>query len=222
MSDQNSRCRVTLVISLAALVTSVAVSGGPALARAVVNADKVDGLRAVTSTASTHQRSGKLVATAAKTGRLPNDIIAKAPDAAQLGGLPPAAYKGTYLPPSVATDNPYPASTSAQHHVYTTPRPGYLFVQAATSFTVTCPDDGVVAAWLDVDGTNVDSSRQLLLHPSADAVLNVTLSGITGESLDAGQHTVSVHFGCTTGQYGTYLALGEPGYAVLLPASYHP
>jgi hypothetical protein len=222
MSDQKSRGRLALVISLSALVTSLAVSTGPALARAVVNADKVDGLRAVPSTASTHRRSGKLVATSATTGRLPNDIIAKAPDAARLGGLPPSAYQGTFLPPTVATTNPYPASVTSEAGTYRTSRAGYLFVQASTSFTVACPDDGVVAAWLDVDGANVASSRQLLLHPTADRVMDVTLSGITGTRMDAGMHTVSVHFGCTGGQYTTYLALGGPGYAVVLPSSYRP
>jgi hypothetical protein len=222
MSEQNSRGRVALVLSVAALVTSLALSAGPALARAVVDADKVDGLSAVKSTTSTQQRSGKLVATDPKTGKLPNNILAKAPDAAHLSGLPASAYKGTYLPPTVATTNPYPASVTSEEGTYQTPRPGYLFAQASTSFTVTCPDNGVVAAWLDIDGTNVDSSRQLLLHPSADTVMNVTLSGITGASLESGDHVVSVHFGCTGGQYGTYLALGGPGYAVLLPSSYQP
>ena len=63
--------------------------GGGAVAQAkydALNADKVDGRHAVGSGASVQQRKGKLVATNPTTGRLPNGIVAKAPDSARLGG----------------------------------------------------------------------------------------------------------------------------------------
>jgi hypothetical protein len=74
----------------------ITLSGFPAAHAAVVgfakNADKVDGKHAVSSTASATLRKGKLVATSRKTGRLPNNIIAKAPNAQRLGGRSAAEY----------------------------------------------------------------------------------------------------------------------------------
>ncbi|HET7691365.1 MAG TPA: hypothetical protein VFK41_13355 [Nocardioidaceae bacterium] len=93
---------VSLALSTAALLLAAA-AGGPAIARAIVpNADKVDGLDAVKSTATVKARKGKLVATSAKTGRLPNNIIAMAPNAARLGGFTPAQLRYIQLMPGAA------------------------------------------------------------------------------------------------------------------------
>ena len=82
--------RENLKLLLVATVCLTAGWTGPAVAGAVVtyaqNSDKVDGKHAVGAGASTAARKGKLVATSPTTGRLPNNIIAKAPDAAKLGG----------------------------------------------------------------------------------------------------------------------------------------
>jgi len=67
---------------------------GPPVAAAVydaVNADKVDGRHAVAASTTPAGRAGKLVATNS-SGRLPNDIIATAPNAGKLGGQLPDAY----------------------------------------------------------------------------------------------------------------------------------
>jgi hypothetical protein len=80
---------------LVAMATAVVTAGGPALAVAVaqaVNADTVDSFHAVGAGASRSNRAGKLVATNGSTGRLPNDIIATAPNSARLGGLRPSAF----------------------------------------------------------------------------------------------------------------------------------
>lgn len=71
--------------TVAAIVASM-VTAVPAAA-IVANAHKVDGKHAVSSSATTNARKGKLVATNATTGRLPNNIVAKAPDADRLDGL---------------------------------------------------------------------------------------------------------------------------------------
>jgi len=85
---------------LPVVVTAVAVStvfaGGPTVAQAAydaLNADKVDGRHAVSSGASVTSRAGKLVATNGE-GRLPNNIIAKAPDAGLLDGLDSSSFLG--------------------------------------------------------------------------------------------------------------------------------
>ena len=68
----------------------------PALAARTItfatNAHKVDGKHAVPAGASVSARKGKLVATGWTNGLLPGNIIAKAPDSAQLGGRPAASY----------------------------------------------------------------------------------------------------------------------------------
>lgn len=74
------------------MVTALVTIGVPALAEAVGNADKVDGFHAVGSNATTQARKGKLVATSPRTGRLPNNIISKAPDADKLDGFDSLAF----------------------------------------------------------------------------------------------------------------------------------
>jgi hypothetical protein len=69
-------------------VVAASVVAGPAAAAAVyvANADKVDNKHAVGSGAAVSARKGKLVATNPRTGRLPNNIIARAPNANKVDG----------------------------------------------------------------------------------------------------------------------------------------
>ena len=81
--------RQHLATILVAMVTAAVTAGGPALAAAVqqaMNADTVDSRHAVGAGASRTKRAGKLVATN-DVGRLPDDIIAKAPNADRLDGV---------------------------------------------------------------------------------------------------------------------------------------
>jgi len=92
-------------VFLAALLGVLVGSVGPGVARAAydaVNADKVDGKHAVSSGATVNQRKGKLVATSPTTGLLPNNIIAKAPDAAKLNGYPHSKLRFLALPAQAA------------------------------------------------------------------------------------------------------------------------
>lgn len=75
-------------------VVAASVVSGPAAVAAVyvANADKVDNKHAVGAGATVTTRKGKLVATNATTGRLPNNIIAKAPDANLLDGQDSTAF----------------------------------------------------------------------------------------------------------------------------------
>ena len=85
-----------LTIAVAA-VTAAVTAGAPAIADGVAhamfahNADKVDDKHAVGAGATIDERKGKLVATNA-TGRLPNDIIATAPNADRLDGASSNAF----------------------------------------------------------------------------------------------------------------------------------
>lgn len=108
--NQNPRQnRLAVILSGAALVTSLGWNAVPALASAIAaNSDKVDGLHAVHSNASVADRKGKLVATNPHSGRLPNNIIATAPNAKKLSGHPKSYYESsahaatTYLPTATA------------------------------------------------------------------------------------------------------------------------
>jgi hypothetical protein len=92
------RGKLPIVLSVTALVVAVLGTTGPAIAHGVQhalfahNADKVDGRHAVGATAGLGARKGKLVATSAATGRLPNDIIQKAPDAETLDGVDSSGF----------------------------------------------------------------------------------------------------------------------------------
>lgn len=102
------------VAASTALITALVVAGGPALAATVVdfakNAGAVDGKKAVSANASVVQRKGKLVATGALSGQLPNNIIAKAPDSARLGGTRLSDLATHYL---TAFDSWLPATTQS-------------------------------------------------------------------------------------------------------------
>jgi hypothetical protein len=92
--------RSNVTTALVAAVTSMLVAGGPALARTTgslmrTDADTVNGFGAVGCHASIANRSGNLVATCPDTGRLPNNIIAKAPDSALLDGRNSTEFLGT-------------------------------------------------------------------------------------------------------------------------------
>jgi hypothetical protein len=74
------------------MITAAVTASAPALAHGVQhalfahNADKVDGKHAVGAGSTLEGRKGKLVATNRTTGRLPDNIIATAPDADKLDG----------------------------------------------------------------------------------------------------------------------------------------
>ena len=85
----------TIAVALvAATVTAAAPAVGHGVQHALFahNADKVDGKHAVAATTTINERKGRLVATDPTTGRLPNDIIAKAPDANRLDGHDSRAF----------------------------------------------------------------------------------------------------------------------------------
>ena len=95
--------RENLKLSVVAAVCLLIGLGGPAVAAQVRatfadNAGAVDGFSAVGAGATVTQRKGKLVATNATTGRLPDNIIATAPNAAKLGGFTLAQLRYLDLP----------------------------------------------------------------------------------------------------------------------------
>ena len=87
-----------LPIFITAVLTATVFAAGPTVARAAfdaVNSDKVDGKHAVGASATPANRAGKLVATNNR-GRLPNNIIAKAPDANKVDGVDSSVLLNRY------------------------------------------------------------------------------------------------------------------------------
>ena len=85
--------KLALAAAAGALLISTASAGGPAIAGALAgDSDTVDGFDAVKASTPTKQRKGKLVATSSTNGRLPNNIIKKAPNAKRLAGKPPSYF----------------------------------------------------------------------------------------------------------------------------------
>ena len=85
--------KLALAAAAGALLISTASAGGPAIAGALAgDSDTVDGFDAVKASTPTKQRKGKLVATSSTNGRLPNNIIKKAPNAKRLAGKPSSYF----------------------------------------------------------------------------------------------------------------------------------
>lgn len=124
---QNLSRDVRVALISAVCATVVAAPTG-AMAAYVANADKVDNKHAVGAKASVTKRAGKLVATD-KTGRLPNDIIAKAPDSALFNGLTLRQAQTQWL--SVTADGTiYNASPGASDVTVTHPATGTYCVSS--------------------------------------------------------------------------------------------
>lgn len=82
-----ARLRTAVAVGVCLLLVAAGLSNaGPG-----INAGSVDGFHAIGATDKAGKRSNKLVAANGK-GRLPNNIIKKAPDAARLGGIRAAAF----------------------------------------------------------------------------------------------------------------------------------
>jgi hypothetical protein len=117
-----------LPILVAAVIVAGLMTTGPAAARAVydtVNAHTVDGKHAVSSNSTVAHRAGKLVATNA-AGRLPDNIIARSPDSAKLGGLPLSAFAPTILYSSGPVEPTGPICETAS---FTPTRPSFAVIQ---------------------------------------------------------------------------------------------
>lgn len=114
-----------------AIVLAVAVSAMtlPAMARTVVDfarsAGNVDGRSAVGAAADADSRAGKLVATDQR-GRLPNDIIKKAPDSRRLGGRTASSYLTTCDSGVVVGTAVVPSDVGPEY----APVEGYQYVRA--------------------------------------------------------------------------------------------
>ena len=121
---------------LVAMVTAAITAGGPALAAAVaeaVNADTVDHKHAVGSGATVEGRAGKLVATNS-AGRLPNNIIERAPDAAKLDGMSANGLTRVASVSSGATTELTDAfQTYGSTMRITAPSAGYVLVTSAVT-----------------------------------------------------------------------------------------
>ena len=102
-NPRNRSNRLAIVLSAAALVTSIGIAGGPAIAGVIAsNSDKVDGLHAVKASATKAQAKGKLVATNPTTAIFPSKFIGN--DVKFTPGPPRSA--SPWRAPGVSTSRP--------------------------------------------------------------------------------------------------------------------
>ncbi|MEP9363300.1 hypothetical protein ABLE68_10070 [Nocardioides sp. CN2-186] len=211
--------RVTVVLSVAALAMSVGFAGGPALAKAL-NADTVDHLHAVGAGASKHSRAGKLVATSKRTGQLPTNIIARAPDSKKLHGRPAAAYltkdEVNQVVALGAEPTIPPVGVTTSSTTFTTSQPGRLLVDFTGSGQLQCPTASFVRWWIQVDGTPIVSSsiqlgEALTISFDYNGFPAIALSGVTDDVVEPGDHTIALAGGCTSGANGGSATSGTPG-----------
>jgi hypothetical protein len=121
--------RLDIRVALAAVIGTAAIAMPTgAVAAYVANADKVDQRHAVGPGASPADRAGKLVATG-PGGRLPNNIIAKAPDSARLNGQTVRQVQTQWLSVT-ASGTVYGASPGAADVTVTHPATGTYCVAA--------------------------------------------------------------------------------------------
>ena len=139
MNRENAKLVIVAVFCLVVGLAAPAVSATVQHALYADKAGKVDNRDAVGAGASMTQRRGKLVATSATTGRLPNNIIAKAPDAASLGGFTHAQLRTVTVPTGAMWVNA-PATLDGSNGILL---PDGVLSQIATDFVV--PADHVTA-----------------------------------------------------------------------------
>ena len=138
MLDRLGHDARTVVIA----VVAASVVAGPSAAAAayVANADKVDNKHAVGAGATATARQGKLVATNSTTGLLPNDIIAKAPDAGMLDGRTLDQVRGRRV--TEADEEPQEldgAASSKASITITVPGPGLVEVNGTAEMVANKP-----------------------------------------------------------------------------------
>lgn len=142
---RNLRGKGAALTAVALVAGVLAFGGGTAVGKArydANNAHKVDGKHAVAATASNNARKRKLVATGAN-GRLPNNIIRKAPDANKLDGRNSTSFesRGGFAYRTRTTASTTGSMTwsdlPGSSMVINTPRPAVLVVDfAAESYCV--------------------------------------------------------------------------------------
>jgi hypothetical protein len=134
--------RISLIVSIVAAIIALVATAAPGVAQGVLavaglNADMVDGRHAVGFNAGVDNRRAKLVATNAVTGRLPNNIIAKAPDADMVDGH---HANGLTRVAMMATSDTLDLGTGEQTY--------------GAPLTITAPGDGFVVVYGSVTVRN--------------------------------------------------------------------
>jgi hypothetical protein len=204
-------------VALTAAVVCTLFTAGPGLARAAFdasNADRVDGRHAVGADATSTSRAGKLVATNSG-GRLPNNIIATAPNAAKLGGHPGGFYRIFGTGSSIAATTINSCGSGAVHsYAVQLTRTSRIFASATSTYGRSNPGPerpSIRVQLLNASATVVASTGRVSVdgtsgNPSMNVSGVLLTDGRTPYAAPAGTYLLRVwgdNFGACTG-FGQY------------------
>lgn len=197
------------MMSGAALLIAVGTLGGPAVSAVSAvfdaqNADKVDGKHAVGAGASTANRKGKLVATSGTTGRLPNNIIAKAPDANKLDG-----FDSTKFLNNSATDSHVNSGGDVLDI-------GEYTVTWTTAATTTLTTDGALSSVLVLGHLQAQNGSGL----DADLLTQIVVDGVVVSDAWGTMPAGAPVFPRTTVPMSTIVKLPAGQHTITLRAAY--
>jgi hypothetical protein len=169
--------------------------GTTQLKRNAVTASKI----APNAVRAGHVLNGSLLAEDFKAGQLPKGEKGDKGDKGDRGDPGPtegvSAVDASPAPPASLT-NQFGGSGDLAA-TFTTTRAGKLFLTKSLSARLGCAASSAAWWWLTLDGATVTGSLRLV---SVAATLDqMTLDGVTAQSVPAGQHTLGVAAMCFTG-----------------------
>ena len=173
--------------------------GTPQLKRNAVNARKL----APNSVRTAHVLDGSLLAADFKSGQIPQGPKGDKGEKGDRGEPGPTegvvAVDTAVAPPTTVTNQL--SLVSDLTSTFTTARAGRLLLLKDFSASISCPTAPSAAWWwLTLDGAVVPSSFRVI--SSTPATPPLSISGVTAQSVPAGNHALSVQAMCFAGSSG--------------------
>ena len=209
------RKHASIAISVAALVIAVfgSTPAGEAALNQILPRNSVGTLQlkrnAVTpakiapkAVRTAHVLDGSLLSADFKAGQIPQGAKGDKGERGEKGerGVPGPTEGIGVTPATMPTlTNQYLISSDLAS-TFTTTRAGKLLLHKDANVSMDCPSASFVRWFLSLDGAPVPSSVRVVAETAASSPLSFT--GITAESVPAGQHSVTVSAMCSAGAAG--------------------
>jgi len=174
--------------------------GTPQLKRNAVTASKL----APNSVRSAHVLDGSLLAADFKAGQIPQGPRGDKGDKGERGEIGPTEGVAAADPETAAPTGATNQFVFSQNlaSTFTTSHAGRLLLLKDFNASISCPTAPSSAWWwLTLDGAVVTSSFRIV-GASATAVGQLSISGVTAQSVPAGNHTLGVQAMCFAGTSG--------------------